>query len=258
MERIVSEWLLASMNAEILMNKSGSFIASQAGEMKERSVAKSSPAPSVTISQQTGSGAHEIAERTAEILERSESGGRGQWKVYDRQLVERALEEHHLPQRIAKHMREDRRSCIQDVTEELFGLRPPSWVLVPMVVETVLHLIKAGHVIVVGRGATAITSRMPGVFHVRVVASLPRRIERVQHLRHLTREESAQFIEQEDRGAQRYVKAHFHTRIEDDLLYHLVINTDRVPYADAAMLLADGAGRCFKDSERFQDRHRTN
>jgi hypothetical protein len=52
----------------------------------------------------------------------------------------------------------------------------------------------------------------------------------------------------EDRGSHRYVKAHFHTRIEDELLHHLVINTDRVPYADAAMLIAHGARRCFEEN----------
>jgi hypothetical protein len=242
------------MNAETLVNKSGSFIASQMGDGRQRAVAQSlPPAPGITISQQTGSGGHEIAERTAEILDRMERNGKGQWKTYDRQLVEKVLEEHHLPKRIAKHMPEDRRSLVQDVTEELFGLRPPSWVLVPMVVETVLRLVKAGHVIVVGRGAAVITSSMAGVFHVRLVASLPKRIERVQQLHHLTRQEAVRFTEMEDRGSHRYVKAHFHTRIEDELLYHLVINTDRVPYADAAMLIAHGARRCFEENERHEE-----
>jgi hypothetical protein len=113
------------MNAETLVNKSGSFIASQMGGTQGHAVAQSlPPAPGITISQQTGSGGHEIAERTAEILERMERNGKGQWKIYDRQLVEKVLEEHHLPKRIAKHMPEDRRSLVQDVTEELFGLHP--------------------------------------------------------------------------------------------------------------------------------------
>lgn len=247
------------MKTEIIINKSGSFIASQVGDIKHRPVARSSPfAPSITISQQPGSGAHEIAEQAAEILERSESGGTGQWRVYDRQLVERVLEEHHLPQRIARFMPEDRRSCVRDVTEELLGLRPPSWVLVPMVVETILRLVKAGHVIVVGRGATAITSGMTGVFHVHVVASVPRRIERVQQLRHLTREEAAQFIDKEERGSRRYVETYFHTRIEDELLYHLVVNTDQVPYADAARLIVHGAQLYFKERARSVDGQQTN
>lgn len=46
-------------------------------------------------------------------------------------------------------------------------LRPPSWILVPEVTETILHLVNAGHVILVGQGGAFITARMPNVFHVR-------------------------------------------------------------------------------------------
>jgi len=45
----------------------------------------------------------------------------------------------------------------------LFGLRPPSWVLVPQVAETILHLADAGHVILIGRGAAVVTRAMPNV-----------------------------------------------------------------------------------------------
>ena len=75
-------------------------------------------------------------------------------------------------------MPEDRRSYIKDVMEELVGLRPPSWVMASQVAETILHLVEAGHVILVGRGASFITARMPNVFHVRLIASLPKRVER--------------------------------------------------------------------------------
>ena len=113
------------MNIETVANKSGSFIVSQLGNIKKSSVAPSLPfAPNITIAPQTGSGAHEIAQRVARILERNDPNGPGQWRVHDRQLVEKVLEEYHLPERMAKLVPEDRRSCIQDITEELLGLRP--------------------------------------------------------------------------------------------------------------------------------------
>ena len=234
------------MNIESAITKSSSFIVSQMTcSGKSHDTRPPSPGPSITLSQQTGSGAHDIAECTARILQQTEPDGTDEWKVFDRQLVEEALRQHHLPVRLAKYMPEDRRSYIQEVVEELFGLRPPSWVLVPRVAETILRLIKAGHVIVVGRGATAIASQMSGVFHVRLVASLPSRIGRVRQLHNLTWKESALFIEKEDRGSQRYMKAHFGARIEDESLYHLIINTDRIPCANAARLIAEEARRCF-------------
>jgi cytidylate kinase len=203
------------------------------------------PGPAVTISAQTGAGSHEMARELAVLLQQDEPGGGVAWTVFDRQLVEKVLEEHHLPKELAKHMPEDRRSFIRDVMDELVGLRPPSWVMVPQIAETVLHLVEAGRVILVGRGASFITARMPNVFHVRLIASLPRRIERIQQSEKLSREEAAKFVARNDRGQGRYVKAHFHARVGDELQYHLVLNTDRIPPNDAAALVAEGARRCL-------------
>ena len=206
----------------------------------------SPPGPAITISHQTGSGAHEIAEQIAKILQATGLKGSVPWTVFDRHLVEKVLDEHHLPKTLAKFMPEDRRSLIQDVMEELVGLRPPSWVMVPQIAETVLHLAAAGHVILVGRGANFITARMPDVFHVRLIASLPGRIERMRKLNHLTKAEAAALLKKEDRARGRYVKTHFHVSVDNDLLYHLVVNTDRIPCMDTARLIADGARRCFQ------------
>ena len=152
------------------------------------------PGPAITISYQAGSGAHEIAGRLAAILQAAEPKGRSPWTVFDRRLVEKVLEEHHLPKRLAKLMPEDRRSVIRDIMEELLGVRPPSWVVVPLGAESILHLADAGHVILVGRGANVITARMPNVFHVRLIASLAGRIHRVQKLKQLSPKEAAKFV----------------------------------------------------------------
>ena len=202
--------------------------------------------PAVTISYQTGAGVHEIAGRLAKHLQADDSTGDVPWTVFDHHLVGKVLEEHHLPQSLAKFMPEDRRSYIQDVIEEFAGVRPPSWVAVPQVTETVLHLADSGRVILVGRGASVITARMPNVFHVRLIAPLPLRIARVQETNHLTKKDAAKFVAKSDRGRGRYAKAHFDVCVDDDLLYHLVINTDRIPIPEAVELISDGARRCFQ------------
>lgn len=241
------------MNTNTLIDGSRSLVVSQFGYVKKPDEASHPPfGPAITISQLTGSGAHDIAERAADILQQSETDTTAQWKLFDRKLVQTALEEHNLPSRFEKYMPEDRRSYVDDVLDELFGLRPPSWVLVPQVAETIMHLVKAGHVIVVGRGATAVASKLPGVFHVRLVASLHRRVERISNILGLNAEEAVKYIRKEDRGSRRYAQAHFHASINDDLLYHLVINTDRIPYGDAAILIASEARKNFQRDGNLQ------
>ncbi len=207
------------------------------------------PGPAITISDQIGSGVQEIARHLAGILQAVEPNDSAPWTVFDRQLVTQVLEEHHLPKRLAKLMPEDRRSYLDDVLDELIGLRPPSWELIPKVIQTVLHLANVGHVILVGRGASVITRQMPSVFHVRLIASLPRRIERVQELENLSTKEAARFIARTERGRERYVRAYFHSRVNDDLQYHMVINSDRIPPPEAAELIANGAQRCFRNAD---------
>lgn len=230
------------------LEQCNSYIRWQIQDHERRSLADEprQPGPAVTISYQSGSGSHEVAGRLARHLQATGSNGNVLWTVFDHHLVGKMLEEHHLPQSLAKFMTEDRRSYVQDVIEEFAGIRPPSWVTVPKVAETVLNLAYSGHVILVGRGANVITDRMPNVFHVRLIAPLPSRIARVQKTHQLSQKKAAKFVAKSDRGRGRYAKAHFHVCDDDDQLYHLVINTDRIPIPDAVELIADGALRSFR------------
>jgi hypothetical protein len=202
--------------------------------------------PAVTISYEAGAGGHEVAHLLAGILQKTEPAEAVKWTVFDRQLVDEMLAEHHLPKELGMLMPEDRRSYIQDVLDDLMGLRPPSWVLQPKIAETVLHLVDAGHVILVGRGASIITERMPNVFHVRLIGSLPKRIERVQRLNGIAPNEAAKLIRNEDGAHARYARIHFHIRPGDDHLYHLILNTDHIPIPEAARLIADAARGFFR------------
>ena len=103
-----------------------------------------------------------------------------------------------------------------------------------------LRLAMAGHAILVGHGATMVTAKLSNVFHVRLTGSLPRRIEREQVLRKLTPKDAAQFVRKEDRRREKFIKAHFHARLDNELLYDLVINTDRVSIGDAVAVIAEG------------------
>ena len=155
------------------------------------------------------------------------------------------MQEHRWPKELARKITEEKRLFIDELMEDLFGLCPPSWVLVPQMVETTLRLAMAGHVILVGHGATVVTANLPNVFHVRLTGSLPKRIERVQKHRNLTPEAAAKFVRTEDRRRARYLKAHFHVCLDDELRYDLVMNTDRFSENETASVIAEGARKFF-------------
>ena len=149
------------------------------------------------------------------------------------------LEEHSLPKSLARFMPEDRISEVSDTMDELFGLHPPSWDLVHKTSETILHLAQLGHVIIIGRGANVITAKLDGVLHVRLVGSEEKRVDRATEFYELSKRAARDFIQREDRGRVRFMRKYFDVNIDDPLLYHLIINTDRIDGDDATKLIVD-------------------
>ena len=202
--------------------------------------------PAITISNQAGAGAHEIATQLAGLMQAGEPKGTTRWTLFDRNLIEKVLEDHHLPQTLAEILPEERRSLIQDTIDDLMGLRPSSWALRQHVTETVLHLVAAGRVILVGRGSN--------FHHCACAKCFSRPLGRPAAHAHragagnqpLDIGGSRQMIKQADGGRSRYVKDNFHVSVDDVLLYHLVVNTEGIPGPDAAQLIADGARRYFR------------
>lgn len=231
------------------MNPCRSYLLCQIKEREQKPAHSMGPGPAITLSYQTGAGEHEIAARVAEILQASESGMDTPWTVFDRRLVEQVLKEHQFPESMARFLPEDRRPFVEDEIGDLLGLHPPARVIVRQIAETILHLANAGHVIVVGRGAAFITARMENVFHVRLVAPLQNRIDRVRMTENMSAKEAVKYIAEKDRGRSRYAKAYFRGRVDDDLLYHLIVNTGRIPYITTARLIADEARQHFQISD---------
>ena len=231
------------MDTRICTEKCFSFINSQAQPPPAGAGGQTPAKLAVTLSRETGSGALIVAERLADILQaRAPVEGRP-WTVFDRNLVERVLEDHHLPAKLARFMPEDRVSAIEDMMQELLGLHPSSWDLIHQTTETILKLAELGNVILVGRGSTVITAKLKHVFHVRLVGSLERRVERVEEHLKLSHRDAVAFVDREDKGRRRYLREHFHVDLSDPLLYHLVINTDRISCEDAAQIISDSVLR---------------
>jgi cytidylate kinase len=198
----------------------------------------------VTISRQAGSGAHVVAQHLVERLQARASHPSVPWKVFDHDLVERVIEEHDLPERMAKFMPEDRISAMSDTLDELFGLRPSSWSLVRQTAETILHLAELGDAVIIGRAGNLITRHIAGALLIRLVGSLEKRIAHVEGYLGLDHLAASEYVRTQDLGRKRYVETYYSKDIDDPLLYDLMINTDRVSYGEAARIIAEaGAAR---------------
>lgn len=206
--------------------------------------------PVLTLSREAGAGAVTIGRLVAEQLNRQHRRASDPpWTIFDRNLVERVLEDHDLPAQIRQFMPEDTPFGLKDAVEELVGLHPSNWTLVQHTTDTIQRLARLGNVILVGRGAHVITARLPLAFHVRLVAPLEQRIAHAAAYYNLTQKDAADLVRKTDQARRRYVKHHLGERIDDPLQYHLTINTDRISHEAAAHLIIAGL---FGDAETSQ------
>ena len=222
----------------------------ETGEIK--ALFETSIRPAITISRMAGAGGYTVASKLAEYLQ-THVPARCEWTVFDRNLIEKVLEDHHLHKRIADFMAENKRkSMITDSMEEYLGLHPSSWTLVQQTAETILHLAQMGYVILVGRGGNVITGKLPNAFHVRLVGSLEKRVGHAQEVHNLGRPAALEWIKKEDTGRRHYVKENYDKDIDDPLLYHLVLNTDLIPFDKAASLIGDEVIKRFQLGHRLR------
>lgn len=196
--------------------------------------------PFVTLSRQAGAGAVSIGERIAELLNQKQAGQENPpWTVFDKNLVQRVIEDHQLPATLKQYLPENVPPGITSAVEEMLGLHPSAWTLAEKTAATILRLARLGNVILVGRGANFITQSLRPAVHVRLVAPLGMRVAHAAEFHQLTVDEATRYVAQADQGRQRYVKRFLHARIDDPLSYTLTINTGRMSHPAVAQLIAE-------------------
>lgn len=193
----------------------------------------------VTISRQAGCGAILVANELVKYLQAHSPLTQSAWTVFDRELMDRVLTDHQMPQYLAKYLPEDRIPGIEDTMLDIFGVHPPVSKIIKQTTETLLQLAEIGNVILIGRAGNIATARLPHVLHVRLVAPLEDRIERICRDNRKTPAEARQFCLDEEQARTRYVRTYFNADINDPLLYHLIINTSRVGCEDAARIIGE-------------------
>jgi cytidylate kinase len=234
----------------ISVDKCESFIKSHfhpKGEATSEAPAK----PAITIARQEGAGGLTVASNLADYLQ-AHTPSREAWTVFSQQLVAKVLEEHRLHERVGDFMKEGHKAMLFDAVEEWMGLHPSSWTLVEKTNATILRLAQIGNVILVGRGANIVTRELQTVFHVYLVGSLEKRIERAQKVFTLDRKAAVSYIKKKDEARRRYLKDNFDKDINDPLLYHITINTDLVQHEDAAQLIGEEVIRRFQLNRRVR------
>jgi hypothetical protein len=201
--------------------------------------------PCITISRQAGAGSREVADILIKILELYDKKENPDWTLFDKNLINKVIEDHQLPAYLSKFLEEEKHSEIFSLMSEYLTGEPGTWSLVKKTSETIQEIAEIGNSIIIGRGANIVTAKLNNVFHVRLIALTEDRIKHVQEYYGFKRNEAIEFIENDDIARKKYLQKHFHKNIDDPLIYHLVINTSMLDYKNAAELIADAIIKKF-------------
>lgn len=214
----------------------------------------------ITISRQYGSGGDQIANRVCDLLG---------YRQFDKRLIDQAAIEAGLSDREIVDFSEESHKML-GFMDRLLGrtppIRPPHGQLKDptgtlfdpgLTEEAALMLVqkavRSAHqissVVILGRGGQVILRNEPDVFHVRVIAPMEDRIQRVKiNLKTVqgaynadvsARREAQDWITERDATSADYIRRFYQVDWEDPLLYHLIINTGRMSIERAANLIAE-------------------
>lgn len=225
----------------------------------EKKNIKIKPGPCITLSRETGAGADLVSEALVNYFSELENANTCPWTVFDRNLIEKVLEDHHLPSLLGKYLIEDKLPHIQTAVNEMLGLHPSATTLFKKTTETIHNLARMGNVVIVGRGANIIAARLHNAFHVRLVAPHEERIKHLMDLYGLERHDAVLYMKKEDAARRNYLMTYFHKAVDDPLLYHMVLNTHDLGHDGAARIIVqtvqDRFPHMFRESGHFMPAH---
>ncbi len=119
--------------------------------------------------------------------------------------------------------------------------------------EEILSIAQQGRVLIRGWGAATLLRDLPHVISVRVCASMNFRVRvMMERLRSKDAEAVRYELERFDAATARSLRASFNVEQEDALLYHIVLNTDRLPVEACVNAVCQLA-----EHPRFRDRATT-
>jgi hypothetical protein len=194
---------------------------------------KGEPGPvTIALSRQAGSRGAEIARAV---------GAQLGWPVYDHELLDLIAETKGVNHRLLEYLDERYVGWLEE-TVRSFCTREGGrdGVYIKAMVELLASLGKAGHCIIVGRGAPHILPAET-TLRVRVIAPRASRVANVQKSQGLSAAEAERWVDQHERERLRFTDRCFQVNAADPLLYDLVLNSNRLSIKTCTALIVQAA-----------------
>jgi CMP/dCMP kinase len=208
----------------------------------------------ITFSRQIGSGGDEIALNVCQMLG---------WSFFDKTLMVEVGRSIGVSEEDIVDLCEDTYR-IQGLVEKLMLRKRPAKLSFDIkdnahirktlnegeclcVIQTVINnMASRGKTVVVGRGGQAILKHKVGVLHVRVIAPLAVRVQRIMQSEGLTEAAAVKFIEVNDKASCEYLQRFYSIDWDDAANYDVVLNTAKLDLSTAALMIASAASHAIR------------
>ncbi len=198
---------------------------------REKQQAKE-PGPVVTLSRQYGCPSKPIAQAlTQSINNYIEAKGKGKaWNWVNKELLEESARELKLdPTQLKYVFNYEERGFFDEILASQGTRYYASDKRIRKTIGRVIHSIaEDGNVVIVGRAGAALTRDIRKSLHIRLMASLPWRTERIMKMYDLGREQALRKIRETDRKRKKWMD-YYYGRESDDSLFDLVYNCESLP-----------------------------
>ena len=180
--------------------------------------------PVITISREVGCGGLKLAREMATELNKSVFCKK--WQVISKEILQQSAEELKLdPQKVHRLFTPTEHSTFDEILE---AFNAKSYKSDRVILRTVKEVIRGfavdGCCIIVGRAGNVIAHDLENSLHVRLVAPLDWRIEKIAAKHQITMDEARHFIVETERKRDTFRKYYMHNKRNNQLYYDMVIN----------------------------------
>jgi len=196
--------------------------------------------PFVTISRETGAGGHNLAAKILELTaqEKGDPLFDG-WQICDQEICHKISQDPKLKVSLEALLVSEYRSPTEDLIAQFITGESTQEKVLKRMFRLIRDLALFGKSVIIGRGSTCLTHDLPYGVHVRLVASLPSRIDLMMKAHHRDEKWARETIKDQDKAKADLAKTFFHRDIQDPLLYDCIWNTDRASIDEIARVIID-------------------
>ena len=216
------------MSPDALPSSIQNFLSWQARHYSQQEQKEALPAvgPFFTVSREYGCEGIPLAQKLAERLNQS-SPGPTPWVVMGKEVIETIAKKEGAAAEFVDALSHTRRGYIRQTVEVLFGRRPTEYQAYEKLVEALLSLAQVGRVILVGRGSSIVCAGLERGIHLRLIAPLRWRAEKISRERGITTGEAEAIATREEKMRTGFVRDFTGKEVSDPHNYDFVFNNER-------------------------------